>query len=130
MKHIGKITGCLLLSLAMAEGSHAGIRAPTAHSRANCVNNESITWYLHHSHWWRVVSFHNYDLNNPKKGYHHIDTGMSKTWRQAGVHWGESRPGGTYFVSGFHYFLHNGKEILDVTTKASNCNIYDGWWDY
>ena len=110
--------------------THAGIYATTAHSRANCVNNESITWWLGHSFFWRVISFHNYDLNHPQKGYHVINTGMYETWRQAAVHWGESGPGGSYFVSGFHYFIYRNHEILDVNTQASNCNIYDGWWDY
>lgn len=110
--------------------THAGINGTTAHSRANCFNNESITWYLGHAYDWRVVSFHNYDMNNPNQGWHAIDTGMSHTWRQAAVHWNESSPGGAYFVSGFHYYLDRGRQILDVNTQAVDCNVYDGWWDY
>ena len=35
--------------------AHAGIASATAHSRANCLGfNESVTWYLGHSFWWRV----------------------------------------------------------------------------
>ena len=37
--------------------ANAGINGTTAHSRANCVNNESITWWLGHSYNWRVVRY-------------------------------------------------------------------------
>lgn len=127
MKFIGQSIGCVMLFLSV--DAHCGLWGTTAHSRANCVNNESITWYANHSFYWRVVSFHNYDLKNPSKGYHYIDTGMGYTWRQAAVHWNESAPGGSYFVSGFHYFLDRGREILDTNTQVSDCSIYDGWWD-
>lgn len=120
---------CIALAI-LPLAVQAGINLPTAHSRANCVNNESITWWLGHARDWRVVSFHNYDKNNPKAGYHYIDTGMGHTWRQAAVHWGESTPAGRYQVTGFHYFRERGYEILDLNTVATDCNIYDGWWDY
>lgn len=127
MKCLGKIA--LIALLATSANAHAGFWGTTAHSRANCINNESITWYANHSYYWRVVSFHNYDYRNANAGYHYIDTGLSQTWRQAAVHFGESYPGGTYFVSGFHYFLDRGRQILDVNTTAADCSIYDGWWD-
>jgi hypothetical protein len=128
MRKIGKITGSILLCLSIE--AHAGFWSNTAHSRANCVNNESITWNGSSTHSWRVVSFHNYDYNKPSKGYHYIDTGMGYTWRQAAVHWNESYPGGKYFVTGFHYFLDDyGRQILGWNTQASDCSIYDGWWD-
>jgi hypothetical protein len=38
--------------------AHAGLAATTVHSRANCSNNESITWWLGHPYDWRVVSIH------------------------------------------------------------------------
>lgn len=128
MKCLGKIA-CITLSV-IALDSFAGVRGPTAHSRANCGNNESITWWLGHARDWRVVSFHNYDKDNAKAGYHYIDTGMGHTWRQAAVHWRESGPTGKYQVNGYHYFYERGHEILDVTTTAINCSIYDGWWDH
>ena len=88
MKCIGKLVGSALLAVSIS--AHAGLWGTTAHSRANCFNNESITWYAGHSFDWRVVSFHNYNVNRPSDGYHYIDTGMSYTWRQAAVHWNES----------------------------------------
>lgn len=57
MKYIGKLTACGLFSCAITV--NAGVVAPTAHSRANCGGfNESITWHLGHSYWWRVESHH------------------------------------------------------------------------
>ncbi len=121
------VTASILLAVSM--NAHSGLWGTTAHSRANCVNNESITWYAGHPYSWRVISFHNYDYTHPNSGYHMVDTGMSNTWRQAAVHWNESPVGGKYFVSGFHYFLERGRQILDVNTTATDCSIYDGWWD-
>lgn len=110
--------------------SLAAVNGPSSHSRANCVNNESITWWLGHARDWRVISVHNHNKDNPKAGHHSIDTGMGHTWRQAAVHWGESRPGGPYQVNGYHFFKENGREYLGANTSAINCSIYNGWWDY
>lgn len=127
MHHIKIVTNCILLTVSLH--TNAGVWGTTAHSRANCANNESITWWANHPNNWRVVSFHNFDYNNPSKGYHVVDTGMSNTWRQAAVHWNESYPGGRYLVTGFHYYMDRGRQILDTTTKVDDCSIYDGWWD-
>lgn len=117
--------GALIASI----NGHAGLWSTTIHSRANCGNNESITWYAGHNYYWRVYSFHWLDMNKPSKGYHVVDTGMSETWRQAAVHWGEAGPGGNWLVHGNHYYLYNGHQLLDNTTDATDCSIYDGWWD-
>lgn len=127
MKFIKLIAAGILTASAM--NTHAGLYATTIHSRANCGNNESITWYAGHSYNWRVYSFHWLDKDKPSQGYHLIDTKMSLTWRQAAVHWGESAPGGKYYVHGNHYYLYNGHELLDNSTDATDCSIYDGWWD-
>lgn len=106
--------------------SYAGINGTTVHSRANCGNNESITWYLGHPFRWRVVSIHE---QNKRRG-HMIDTGWDTTWRQAAVHWGEGVSGG-WTVTGYHYYIGyaQGKIPFEIT-HAEDCNIYDGWWDY
>ena len=104
----------------------AGINATTVHSRANCINNESITWYLGHSFIWRVVSIHQQGAEGP---YHVMDTGYTNTWRQAAVHWGEST-GGNYIVWGYHYLYNWGNGRYFASTEAEDCAIYDGWWDY
>lgn len=36
--------------------ANAGLAATTVHSRANCINNESITWWLGHAYDWRVLA--------------------------------------------------------------------------
>lgn len=108
--------------------SYAGLVATTVHSRANCYNNESITWWLNHSYDWRVVSVH-FDIYNSA---HHIDTGYAYTWRQAAVHWGEAPLGDhRWTVSGYHYLIDygNGKIPFD-STHVGDCSIYNGWWDY
>lgn len=113
----------------------AGVNGTTAHSRANCGNNESITWWLFHSFPWKVVSFH-YPEANDRSRYHVIDTGYTNTWRQAAVHWGEAGtsrwPIGRWYVYAYHYVwdpIYN-REVFDTNTEAVDCNIYDGWWDY
>lgn len=110
---------------------NAGIAAPTAHSRANCFGfNESITWHLGHSYQWRVESHH-----YPKgwtRPVHILNTGTQYTWRAAAYHATEaySSRGDEWFVQGYHFYYPRDKERLDVMTSASDCNIYDGWWDY
>ena len=121
-----------LILLCFIANAQAGIHSPTAHSRANCGNNESITWYLKDSYWWRVISYHYYTKNpsNPNAPHHTIDTGKGYTWRQAAVHWGESVSGGNYYVMGIHYYYPNGQETFDAKSEAVDCSGYDGWWDY
>ncbi len=123
-----KVVGLMLLSASL--GSYAGIAAPTAHSRANCFgNNESITWHLGHSYWWRVESHHYPD--GWTRPAHIINTGKNYTWRAAAVHWreGYSTRGDKWYVNGYHFFYPNGKERLDTMTGTNDCSIYDGWWD-
>ena len=121
----------LALTLSLSFNSYAGIWATTVQSRANCSNNESITWWLGHPYDWRVVSIH----TNIYGGSHRIDTGYAVTWRQAAVHWKEAPmkepPDRRWIVSGYHYLSDygNGKFPFD-TTSATDCSIYNGWWDH
>lgn len=127
-----KIKSALFISGMLLFGStHAGFYSATAHSRANCANNESITWYYLNPWLWHVISFHYDDYRRGGSPYHKIDTGLSHTWRQAAVCWGEGNPRKYNYVVGFHYYVPAGTnyERLDVNTYAENCNIYDGWWD-
>ena len=108
--------------------SNSGIVSTTVHSRANCYNNESITWWLGHQYDWRVVSIH-FNIYNTA---HYIDTGYAHTWRQAAVHWGEAPEfDHRWVVSGYHYLLDygNGESPFD-TTSVGDCSIYSGWWDH
>ncbi|KTC89277.1 MULTISPECIES: hypothetical protein [Legionella] len=122
-----------IIVLALLFGSqiniaNAGLAATTVHSRANCINNESITWWLGHAYDWRVVSTH----TNIYGGGHLIDTGYAVTWRQAAVHWNEAPLNDhRWVVSGYHYLSDygNGRVPFD-TTSVGDCSIYNGWWDY
>lgn len=101
----------------------AGLKKFTMHSRANCVNNESISWQRDYSFTLKTVSEHYF--NNELQ--HMLDTGWEYTWRSAAVHWGEGRGGWT--VVGYHLQVINGSPILLAKTIVRDCSIYDGWWD-
>lgn len=120
MKYIGKLAGCALLLLTVS--SHAGVYNTTVHSRANCINNESITWWRGHSYDWRVVSIH----QHYQAGRHVVDTGFNYNDRVAAVHWGEGVHGG-YKVWGYHYLRGYHDSTPFDHTYAEGCNIIDGW---
>lgn len=106
--------------------SYAGINGMTVHSRANCVNNESITWWLLNPNNWRVISIH----KSVDGVSHLIDTGYYVTWRQAAVHWGEGNSPQQYWqVWGYHYLSGYMNNYYFADTYAVDCNIYNGWWD-
>jgi|SRR6476646_7293243 len=119
----------LLLGIIIASLSaqtFSGVRGLTIHSRANCANNESISWELGRSRWLLTVSDH---LHNGKK-QHSLISGWENTWRSANVHWGEAAPKSGWFVQAGHYQKINGHDYLIGYTIANDCNIYDGWWDH
>jgi hypothetical protein len=121
------MVSALLLAL-QSNSVSAGVWGTTIHSRANCLNNESITWWANNPNWWHVISVHFDDYNNTRSPSHTIDTRMGYTWRQAAVCWGEGVPGRRNFVVGYHYYLVRGVEYLDDNTRASGCTLYNGWW--
>lgn len=120
--------GIGLLASALGTNSYAGLYSTTVHSRANCINNESITWWLGHPYNWKVFSIH----SNLYGGQHHVDTGFNYTWRAAAVHWGEAPlDDHRWTVGGYHYLAEygNGRIPFDET-HVGNCSIYNGWWDH
>ena len=121
----------LFLSMMLGTVPHssdAGMVSTTVHSRANCINNESITWWFNHPYDWRVVSTH----SNIYGGGQPIDTGYTVTWRQAAVHWNEAPLNDhRWVVSGYHYLSDYGNgRVPFETTTVGNCSIYNGWWDH
>lgn len=122
MKCIKKVLGCGLLSMTLS--ANAGLDWTTVHSRANCLNNESITWWYLHPYDWRVISVHRHTVYNEM---HHIDTGFGYTWRQHAIHWGEPIAGGTWEVWGYHYLLGFSSNVAFDYTYANDCKIIDGW---
>jgi hypothetical protein len=118
LKIVTGISGILLLS-----SSYAGLFNTTVHSRANCLNNESITWWAGHPYDWRVVSIHN---RLSVSQTHVIDTGFQFKDRVAAVHWGEGTQGG-YEVWGYHYLFPVYKIVPFDTTHTTSCDIIEGW---
>ncbi len=119
----------------MAGFCHAGVIKPTAHSRANCFGfNESVTWHLGHSYWWRVESRH-YASIRSIRAHHILNSGKQFTWRAIAYHAteGYSTRGDHWYVVGMHYYYPygpNNKEVLDNTTMAVDCGMEGGWWDH
>lgn len=113
--------------------THASFFGVSDHSRANCINNESITWDATKVRTLSVVSFHMADYLNRMGQYnkHRLQTGWENTRRSAAVHWGEGyTPTGYYLVQGWHWEGIDGVgEVLRATTSVDNCSIYNGWWE-
>lgn len=108
---------CALLVLACVPSSHAAL---TLFSRANCINNESITWDpFFGSYWLWTYSWHwQYGVYQ-----HNLATGWEYTWRSAAIHWGEGFSGG-WLVQGGHWMWVSGYGNLYLgTTSATNCNL-------
>jgi hypothetical protein len=123
--------GCALLTLAAT--SHAAFNGISDHSRANCLNNESITWDYTEAHRLVVVSFHTADYMNRMGQYHRhrMQTFWDTTRRAAAVHWGEGKTSaGYYLVQGWHWEYIGKNEILRANTSVDDCSIYNGWWDW
>lgn len=121
------IKSALLSAILMPLTVHAGIAGLTWHSRANCVNNESITWELGKEAFYMTISSHR--LSKFPYTYHQEMTNMEETWRSAAVHWGEANPGDGWQVQGEHRVMRAGHIILLGITDVDDCSIYDGWWD-
>lgn len=114
----------------------AGIKHITYHSRANCINNESITWHLGHSYNANTESLHRlYGKSGLMKSHTRV-TGWEDTWRSASVCWNEGNDrsiklGQYWRVWGTHYLKNDkGSIFVAAKTQADDCSIYDGWWDY
>lgn len=114
-----------IIGIVLSSYANAGYNSLTIHSRANCVNNESITWHKGHTYNLLTVSDH---LKFGKR-QHSLATGWEVTWRSANVHWGE--PGGEpyWYVQAGHYMKVGYQDYRIGFTTASDCSIYDGWWD-
>lgn len=113
-----------LIFIAYTSVSNAGVATLTFHSRANCANNESISWHLGHNYLLRTVSYH----YRSRDLVHIIDTGREATWRSAAVHWGEGTGG--WVVVGEHYGVNQyGRDSLIAKETVIDCSIYNGWWD-
>lgn len=120
MKFIKLLMGVTVLATANV---NASLYRTTVHSRANCLNNESITWWNNHAFDWKVISIHKH---RPTKQMCFIDTGFNFKDRVAAIHWGEGVHGG-FLVWGYHYYSGYSKSVPFDSTYAEGCNIIDGW---
>ena len=129
----------LILSLLLASNlSHAAFNGLSIHSRANCVNNESISWDMTKKREMYTISDH-CKMNKKRNGCeplnkapddeHYIDTEREIGIRSAGVHWGEGTSG-NWAVLGVHEIKdpYTGT-VSTYFTSATGCNLYDGWWN-
>jgi len=128
---------CLLslLMIILPYSAYSGVLGLTHASRANCVNNESISWDAKKAHDLAVTSVH-YEVNGDFYSWywyntprHSISTGRRwQTRRAAAVHWGESRPySDKYYVRGHHWLRINSRRSVYRLTTAKDCNLSAGW---
>ncbi len=116
-----------IIIMAFSIQSYAGFVSLTIHSRANCVNNESITWDLWRAYKLITVSDHFRDNDT---FIHEENTGLHMTRRSAAVHWNEAPPGSGWHVIGTHWMMDKkkGVSIFLGSTNVYDCSIYSGWW--
>lgn len=111
---------------AISMNSHAGFNYYTNHSRANCINNESISWDWTRN-WWLMTRSEHYNLQSGAF-IHAVQTPAEWTWRSAAVHYGEGGSG--WAVHGTHWRQYtDGRYHVENEEWVSDCSIYDGWWD-
>lgn len=125
-----KKTLAILLLLTCTSSAFAGFNGLTHHSRANCANNETVSWDKQESHWLSVTSDH-FDHRVHPTAVHTVKAPMEFTWRSAAVHWGEgAMTGKIWEVRGLHYTKDkNGQSKFLVEEWTNDCSYYDGWWD-
>ncbi len=117
----------LVLVWAYLVTAYAGFKDLTIHSRANCVNNESITWHAGHSYNLMTISKQVYSEKGKVRKKKEVIANWDYTWRSAAVSWNEGYGG--WEVWGYHY-IKIGKDIQILgATHVTDCSIYDGWWD-
>lgn len=123
-----KKIGVLIITLTLNSLVFAGFNGFTVHSRANCANNESISWDWTHE--WRLVTYSEHYYKG--KLVHTLIDPDRWTRRSAAVHWGESfdlinKP---YVVIGTHWRHYTDNTFhIEGRESVNDCSLYDGWWD-
>lgn len=117
-----------LLGLTLSPVANADL---TAFSRANCVNNESISWHAFApEHLWTSSNHYYFGLwqhcldSQGRNCVSGSNFAASLTWRAAAVHWLEGPPGATvWFVTGKHWrYDPLGRWYVWRSTSATGCN--------
>lgn len=117
-----------IFTLSLSSLAHAGFNGLTVHSRANCFNNESISWDATTYRILATESLHAYD----NKPIHWDGSGWENTWRSAAVCWNEAPPSQHRWVVEGHHHLKacwNCSVGELGTTRVADCSVYNGWWD-
>lgn len=121
MKFARSVAISLLLAgnFALVQDASAGL---TFFSRANCMNNESISWDWPGNSYWLWTDSYHYDFQGnywePR-----LSTGWEYTFWSKAVHWGEGFRGG-YYVVGDHFMWVDGYGVLYLgRTPTDNCNL-------
>lgn len=113
-----------LLAIGLYSSANAAFNGLSIHSRANCVNNETISWDW--THYWTLNTQTAHYQNG--RLIHQYVTGWQNTWRSAAVCWGEGRGG--WYVVGNHYIAYKSGDMIPLgSTNVTDCSIYNGWWD-
>jgi hypothetical protein len=128
--------------------SYAGFNGYTYASRANCVNNESVSWdalekwdmivYSKHCRGGVCLDDFSQVCTNGESTICHVQfTSKINTLghRAAAVHWTEGQFGRADWkvIGGFYRKLmgSDGKSFWDLHNDiVKDCNIYDGWYEY
>ncbi len=130
---------CLLFfALFYSTVSIAGWTRLTHHSRANCANNESISWHFGESYTSLYVKSVHRDVT--AQGFVHVKCGTSddkgrckyreNASREAAICWGEAPfpEFEIWDVEGLHSWSQEktGDSGI-IKTKANDCNTGEGW---
>ena len=128
--------GCIIVLVTLLTGlsgfASAGIFDLTHTSRANCVNNESISWEAG-GRWLMGVWSSHYKIYGNLNGLvhapvHHVFSGIVDGWRAAAIHSREAYPHKPdYVVFGQHWVALNKHRTLYRRSFAVDCNLAEGW---
>jgi hypothetical protein len=118
-----KIILSFVLLLLFFNKANAGLQGLTIHSRANCVNNESISWDATRA--WDLFTTSDHGVAATGQLVHSNATGWQKTWRSHSIHWGEGGSG--WYVHGWHWIGNLGRVWSLGDELVYDCSIYDGW---
>lgn len=118
-QRLKKFIVCALLGSSILYSAPSSA-SPVWFSRANCINNESITWdWPGNSQWFWT---NNYTYRNgawePT-----IATGWEYTYRSAAIHWGEGVYGGAFVVGDHWRWISWFGTQYFGRTQTNNCNL-------
>ena len=122
---------CAFTFWVIPEKSDAASTQLSHFSRANCINNESVSWDGAAPHWLWVNSWHKFQLTGNWHCENDLGNGCtSNYWEYAnhngGIHWGEAPVNysfATWYVEGHHWWINSRGYMSFKFTSASSCNL-------